>query len=124
MVDWARHYDRIYERLGVPAVLTTAGTDGDDYDLTVIDKTTTFDAGEGYELQNVRPVEVQSIRAACDVRMAELAEREIARAAVDGATITFNGASWKVDHHGLRPSPAGEQNGEMRLFLREANGSA
>lgn len=112
MVDWTRHYDTIYRRLGVAAVLTTSGTDGDDYDVTVIDKTAGIAVGDGNEVVTIRP--------ACDVRAVEFFAYGLGRDDLKGAAIAFNGKTWDLTHHELRPSPAGERAGELRLFLSEA----
>ena len=109
MVDWAAHYDAIYSVLGVDASITTEGSDGKQADLTVIDKTTGEVFGDG--------VTVESLKPACDVRAVELSDNTIDLANLTNAAITFNGKTWTVTHHRMKPSPAG--NGEVRLFLSE-----
>lgn len=111
-VDWRRHYNAIYSRLGVAAVLTTPGTGGGDNSLKVVDKTAGIPVGVG-------GVEVSSIRPACDVRAVEFFAAGLARSDIKGASITFNGKTWDIEHHELRPAPTGEAEGEIRMFLSE-----
>lgn len=109
MVDWVAHYDAIYATLGVTAQLTLTNTAADTFDLTVIDKTAGVEFGDILEVHTIKP--------AADVRMSELETHGLTRADVNGATLTFNGASWTVKTHALRPAPTGESAGELRMIL-------
>lgn len=111
-VDWRRHFNAIYARLGVAAVMTTPGTGGDDHALKVIDKTVGIPVGVG-------GVEISSIRPACDVRAVEFFAAGLERADIKGSSITFNGKAWDIEHHEMRPAPTGEAQGEIRMFLSE-----
>lgn len=111
MVDWPAHYDGIYGALGVEASIATADSDGVTADLTVIDKTAGEVFGDGATVESIKP--------ACDVRAAELTLRTIELSQLNNARITFNEKTWTVTHHRLKPSPAGEGKGEVRLFLGE-----
>lgn len=108
-VDWVSHYDRIYNALGVSAVLTTIHTE---VELTVIDKTVGVPfADEGGIVNSIKP--------ACAVRVPELTTRGVAIAQLGDATIAFNGKSWHVETHKLVPAPTGEAQGEIYFFLME-----
>lgn len=78
---------------GLDAVLTTQGSDGDDYDVTVIDNT------DGIEVAD--DVGILSIKPAADIRNAELLEKGIDREELDGARLIFDGNTWTVRTHGL-----------------------
>lgn len=106
-VDWAAHYDAIYDALGVAAVLTPIGV-GIPAQLTVIDKTTGIEVTEGG---------VTTIRPACAVRAAELAAEDVEPEDLDGSAVTFNGNSWRIEARLPRPAPTGEEGGEYLLIL-------
>lgn len=102
-------YDPIYNALGVSAQLDL-GTDGI-VPLTVIDKTAGIAVGDGVEVHTIKP--------ACDARMVELLSVGVSFDELENAPITFNGKTWTVTHHELRPSPRGENDGELRMFLSQ-----
>lgn len=112
MIDYsAVLYDPVYAELGVPAVLTAAGTAGE-VALTVIDDTRpkTQTGGGGVEVRSVGP--------GAYVRIPELAENGIARDDYQDAVLSFNGRSWMVRSYELRGSPNGEDVGEVRFLLK------
>lgn len=104
-------FDPIYAIQGVPAILHVGASH---YPLTVLDKSggadLTFGGGAGA---------VQALVPSAVVRVAEIRAYGIEANDLDGATITFNEFSWKVDSHKLRPSPKGERDGEVYLILVE-----
>lgn len=110
-------YGPVYDTLGVPAMLTLDGTDAEPFALTVLDKT----AGEmtdGTEGGRRRfHAEIETVVPAARVRATELAEKGVALDDLGGSTLAFNGKSWLVETHGFRPSPNGEGDGEIILFL-------
>lgn len=111
-IDWQVMYDANYSTAthGVSATLVpTEGTDA--VDVTAIDKTTGVEVGDGVDLLTILP--------AADIRMAELVSQSIGRGALDGGTLEMNGKVWRIRKHELRPSPAGESEGEIRLFLAD-----
>jgi hypothetical protein len=108
MVDWSAHYDAIYTKLGVDALLYIFT---DPTDLRVIDKTSGVEISAGGDLS------VITIEPACAVRAAELAERGVELTALKGSHITFNGGTWRIENRRPKPSPAGEGEGEMFLIL-------
>lgn len=110
MVDWPRHYDAIYARIGVDAVLTIPGTDGGEFALRVVDKTSGIVVGGG-------GVEVGTVLPACDVRAVQFFGLSLNLDDMKGSEIAFNGVAWDIERHEMRPSPAGESAGEIRLFL-------
>lgn len=111
MVDWASHYDAIYESLGVAAVITLTNTAADDFDVTVIDKTKGVDVGDGVTVSTIEP--------AAAIRVAELTGHGLTRQDMDGAAIEFNDVIWSVKYTKPMPSPAGEAQGELYLILAE-----
>lgn len=116
MVDWVAHYDAIYRLLGVSAVLTIADS-GTTFDLTVIDKTAGVEVADGSASRNALPV--STIKPACALRVYELTANGVTLEQTQGAQIAFNGAAWRVENRMMRPSPGGEQQGEVWLILIE-----
>jgi hypothetical protein len=101
--------DVIYSTLGVPA--TIQGVTGS---VTVVDKTA--GVADPMASGNILPT---LIPAAC-VRRAELAEHGVETLGdIVEKTITFNGKTWKIVSHKPRPTPMGEDLGEVYLFLRK-----
>lgn len=115
-MDWtAILLDPNYAAFGVDATLTIAPgtTDQAEHSLTVIDKTS------GVPVTGAAGFEVETITPAAVVRMAELTAASVARTALDRGTIEFNGKTWAITSHILRPSPGGEADGEVMLLLAE-----
>lgn len=104
-------YDPIYARLGVAATLTPVEP-GLSVSLTVVDKTAGIEVTLG-------DAAIQSVKPAAAVRMVELADNDLEPEDVDGGTIAFNGKTWTVQGFMLKPSPKGENDGEVLLFLSE-----
>jgi hypothetical protein len=113
MIDYsALLYDPIYAELGVPATLS-AGTAGE-VALTVIDDTRPKTNTSG-------TVEVRSVGPGAYARIPELTENGITRDDYMDAELTFNGRTWVVRSYEPRGSPNGEDVGEVRFLLKEAN---
>lgn len=111
-------YDPAYELFGVAAELTPPGwTAG--ADLTVLDKSAGVvvsggdgAAAAGYEIDAVRPAAI--------VRAVELsASGIVAGDDLDGAALTMNGRTWRIEAHMPKPSPLGEGDGEILMILVE-----
>lgn len=104
MPDYAGMLDAIYDALGVDATIGSVG-------LTVIDKTegVMLESGNGLQFATAKP-------AAC-VRVSELQVNEIAREALKGATLTFNGNAWKIVQTQPKPKPG--TPGELYLILQQ-----
>ncbi len=112
-IDWQTTlYDPIYAAVGVAASITPLESGIPVSGLTALDKT----AGVAVTLGNI---EAQSVLPAAIFRMAELIENELSEQDLDGGTVTFNGKTWKIKSHQLKPSPYGEMDGEVYLFLAE-----
>lgn len=103
--------DAIYEsEVGVDAtisILTEA--------VRVIDKTAGVElrplGDKGGMMPTVLPVAA--------IRRAELTEQGVTNlATLLNATITLNGATWKIINHRPAPQPGGERDGEIYLILR------
>jgi hypothetical protein len=109
-VDYSIMLDPQYTIHGVEAVLTVA-CGHPAKDVTVLDKSAGIALGENVEVQTMKP-------AAC-IRVAELAEHDIARADLPGGTIEFNDKVWKIEATMPRVTPTGEATGELLLLLSE-----
>jgi hypothetical protein len=104
-------YDPIYETFGVPATLTPNRPDATGIAVTVIERTTSTDASEEFDLNTVRP--------GAFVRRCALDEAGIASAELDGGTLAFGGRTWRIDAHATHPGLDGESSGEVLLHLIE-----
>lgn len=111
MPDWVAHYDVIYSTLGVDGEITVSETQGP-LALRVIDKSAGIPIGDPQNGEVVRMVP------AATARVAELAERGLSAAGVDGATLDMNGETWSIESHGFAPAPTGQAAGEIVLYLR------
>jgi hypothetical protein len=112
-IDWAAHYNPLYEAFGVSATLTLAENNVAYAGLTVIDKT------QGVEVTLGGDVSMMTIKPACVVRTAELAANGIEFGKLGGSRIIFNGKTWRIENRLPRPSPAGEMSGELYLIVIE-----
>lgn len=110
-------YNPIYEALGVPAVLVPDNTNGE-VALTVIDKT------KGVEIPQADGIQLQTVKPAATARMVEVLANGITVDDVDDATITFNDKSWRIVSHLMKPSPKGEDDGEVQFILAATDESA
>ena len=110
-IDWtARMLDPIYRHLGLTATITPPERPG--FAVTVIDKT----AG----IQTPGDVAVPTIRPAAVIRVKEMLGVGLVREDLDAARITFNGATWTITATEPRPTPGGEADGELLLWLTAA----
>lgn len=112
MIDWnALMLDPVYAALGVPAVITIAGS-GDVIDgLTVIDKTAGVLLGE-------HDTQVDTLTPACCIRASEWDAAGQTALDLEGASIAFNGSRWNITGFPKRPVPAGgASRGEILLIL-------
>lgn len=115
MIDWqATLYGPVYSTLSVPAQLSIGDTDQSAVTLSAIDKTAGILVGDQVGIQTIKP--------ACDIRAKEFFATGLVRDDLSGASITFNGKTWDITHHEVRPGPEGEALGELRLFLSEQDG--
>ena len=104
-------YAPIYAAFGVPAVLTPNRPDATGIAVTVIERTSTADASDEFELGTLRPCAF--------LRRRDLDAAAIAPAELDGGTLAFGGRSWRIDAHSPRPAPDGEAMGEILMHLAE-----
>lgn len=117
--DFLLHEQSAYPIFGVEAMLTLNDTAGTTVDLTVLDKTAglAIDGAQGGRKRFT--AEVETVEPAAMVRRIELTEKSVTLADLDGASIAFNSKTWFIRNHGFRPSPNGEGEGEVVLFLTE-----
>ena len=105
--------DPIYATIGVAAVITL-DTDSDSeaptFDVTVIDKTGGVSLGD-------HDSKVETLEPAACVRYSELTSNGLSPVDLDGASIEFNGSSWKIKSWPKRPVPSGARKGELLLIL-------
>lgn len=119
MVDWPAHYNTIYPLLGVSAELSivgvdgTDGSDGDEITLTVIEKTGDDKIGQWLGVDTVRPL--------CAVRVAELIDAGGDFDDLDDSEISYNGKTYRIESHRVKPSPTGEDTGEVYLVMTEVS---
>ena len=104
-------YGPIYRTFGVGATLAL---DAGAVALTVLDKTAGVTVGQAVEVQTVLPAAI--------VRATELAAAGVARAGLDGRQLAFNGKTWRIASWHAEPSPNGEDDGEVYLFLDGGQG--
>lgn len=102
--------DPIYSIQGVEATLTLESSS--EITLTVIDKTAGVDVGDGAEVQTLLPAAV--------VRVVELTTAGVDRTRLRGALLDFNGGNWEIKSYRPKPTLNGEADGELYLFLEEA----
>ena len=91
--------------------LTDVTPDAAPIAVTVIERTTSADASEEFELGTLRP--------GAFVRRRELDAAGVAPAEIDGGTLMFGGRSWVIEAHAPRPGPDGEASGEILMYLTE-----
>jgi hypothetical protein len=116
-------YDPVYAAIGVPAVLAPASGLTTQVDLTVIDKTAGADVGVSHAAKGsigAASFGIETVHPVAAVRMAELRANGLTRDDLDMSAITFNGRTWRVRSHVLKPSPNGLDDGEAWLILTEA----
>lgn len=101
--------DPIYDGLGVPALLTPNREGAEAAAVTVLDKTSTIEVSEAFDVHTVRP--------AATVRMRSLIDAAIDVSEVDGGTLEFSDRLWRIDSHRMKPSPDGEASGEVLMWL-------
>lgn len=106
----------IYDALGVPASLTPNRAGAAAVPVTALDKTSTIEASEQFDIHTVRP--------AATIRMRELTTAGVATGEIDGGTIAFSGRTWRIDSHRLKPSPDGEASGEVLMWLTDESAYA
>ncbi len=105
-------FDPIYAIQGVPATLRLDDW-GEDISVTAIDKTS------GVAVSVSGDPEIQTIRPAAAIRVAELTAAGVTRADIDTGTIEMNGTVWRLEATLPRPTPNGEDDGELWLILIE-----
>lgn len=104
-------YDPIYLIDGVPVTLTLESVSEPFDQLTALDKTAGVDVGDSVHVQTIRP--------AATLRVKELASFEIALDDLPGATLEMNEFEWIVQSYRVKPSPKGENDGEVLLLLTD-----
>lgn len=103
-------FDPIYTIQGVPVKLTLA-TGLEFTSLTALDKTAGINTGNDVQVPTLEP--------AAGFRMRELLDNGISLKQLPDATLEMNGFVWTVASYKLRPSPRGENEGEVFLLLSE-----
>ncbi len=111
MIDPDLLYGPIYAILSTSAVLTTQT--GVSVTLDVIDKTTGLVTESQPGMVTIKP--------AAKVRMSDLTAASLTRRDLLKATLTLDGATWRVLHSEPVPGPAGESRGELCLYLSEVS---
>lgn len=104
----------IYTLMGV----TTQFVLNDDtiIELVALDKTfgvPTIDSGNPH-------VDTATIRPCCIIRMADLIDLSLTPTDLMEAVLDMNGTSWIVKSYFPKPSPGGQNDGELYIILMEA----
>jgi len=102
----------IYKIQGRPGVLTIDGTvypDPDAPPLKFLDKS----AGASI----FGSVEIETFAPAAAVRAADILALGITFDSLDKANLLLNGKDWLISSHKVMPSPNGETDGEVWLYL-------
>ena len=102
----------IYASLGTTT--TYLLSDMSEIELVTIDKTTGIEVAEG-------TLDVQTIKPAATVRATDLVEIGITAADLQDAVLELGGREWEVSSYLFKPSPNGENDGEVWLLLQETN---
>jgi hypothetical protein len=106
-------YGASYLTMGTDAELILADY-GKPVAIRAIDKTGGVTVDEGKTgLSTIKPAAV--------VRMADLTAAGIKRNELRKASLSMNGKTFRIESTLPRPSPAGEADGELYLFLIEDN---
>lgn len=97
-----------YELFGVDATLVTpAGA----FVLRVQDKS------YGVAVTDSSNVEVKTIRPAACVRVSDLNALGLTRDSIRKGALTMNARNWRIENALPRPTPNGEDDGELMLIL-------
>lgn len=104
-------YEPIYNALGVQVEI--ACLFGAKYTLTAIDKTS------GVEIGN-SSVDVGTVRPVMALRASELKDLGLRPQDLEEGIATLNGREWTIKTTILRPSPNGENDGEIYAVLMDA----
>lgn len=80
-------------------------------DLEVIDKS------QGIEVSN--DVGVKTLHPAATVRVSVLKAANLTRAELRDATLVMNGKSWRIEATEPLPTPNGESDGQIMMYLSE-----
>lgn len=108
----AELFGPVHDEFGVAGVITPL-TSASTATVTMIEETIGVEIeGHGAAVSTVRPT--------ARVRAAALAAASLANTDLDGASLLLNGRTYRVDSYEPRPTPNGEGQGEVRLFLIES----
>jgi hypothetical protein len=106
-------YGPVYSALGVAAVLhmdpPLGPLEDGDVPITAIDKTAGITINAAVDLQTTLP--------AATVLAADLIAAGVDLGAVDGRTLTLNGKDWRIASLEPKPSPNGQDDGEIYFLL-------
>jgi len=105
--------DPNYLVFGVDAVLTPV--DGFPFTLQAIDQSA------GVAVGDPSGVQVDTVKPAATIRAFELAEKGLCAGDLNGAALSLNAKTWRVESARPMPTPNGEAAGEIMLFLIEVD---
>ena len=106
-------YGPLYSAFGVNCTYLLAPPLNVPIDIVTIDKTSGVEVAEGN-------IEIQTVRPAAIIRLADLTALGYVPEDLLDAVCSLNGVSWEVKSYFPKPSPNGEQDGELYLLLTEA----
>jgi len=99
---------------GVTAELDVAGNTASPFSISVIDKT------RGIETSNAGNIGMFTVRPAVFLRAVDLAAINLLAEDLTGAALTVNALDWTVKAVEVKPTPGGEADGQVVLYLEEA----
>lgn len=115
MSIWSDSLDAIYATIGVDCSIVKGSGGAAVTGFTVIDKTS------GVAVNTGDQITVQSLIPACVIRVSELTIKSMTRADLIDCKPTFNGKTWRSRSNQPKPTPDGEDGGELYLFLTDEN---
>jgi len=107
-------YGPVYRALGVDMEFILPPPGNEVYVILGLDKTA------GVDVQTEGDIGVQTVRPAAVLRMADLASVDLAPDDLMDALVNISGGSWKVRSYYPKPSPSGQDDGELWVILVEA----
>lgn len=104
-------YSPLYEHFGVDATIRCLYSDA--FTIRVIDQTS------GVEVSDSGNLDIKTIRPAAVIRVPDLTALGLSRIDLEDAAIEIHEKLWIIKATMPKPSPAGEELGELYLFLIE-----
>lgn len=105
-------YGPLHTTFGTSATITPAGGTVGPATVTVIDHT------RGMALQ-LKGADIETVVPVAVVRATVLADASLTRSDLRRAALTMNGRTYRIESTMPRPTPSGEDDGEVLMILTE-----